>query len=36
MGRILGFLKAVTIYGDSLVTAMGEAWLKEVGLKPKD
>ncbi len=33
-GRLMGFLKSVDLYGDSLVTAMGDAWLKESNLWP--
>lgn len=32
-GRQLGFLKSVQLYGDSLALAMGEAWIKAIGLK---
>jgi len=30
--RVMGFVKSINIYGDSLVTAMGNAWLKEESL----
>lgn len=34
-GRMMGFLSSVTLYGDSLVLAMGEEWLQAVGLTPQ-
>ena len=33
-GRIMGFVKSIRLYGDSLVTAMGDAWMKDAGLWP--
>ncbi len=33
-GCLMGFVSAVRLYGDSMVTAMGESWIKDAGLWP--
>ena len=32
--RVMGFVKSINVYGDSLVNAMGNIWLKEESLWP--